>query len=653
MADAEALVQFQNVEKRYGSVTALSDLSFDVKAGEIFGLVGPDGAGKTTALELLCGLRESTGGSVQDFGHDAARESRKLSSDLGFLSQDFTLYGSLTVEENLDFFAQIHRVTPRDREERKKRLLAFSRLEPFLGRQAEHLSGGMQKKLALCCALIHEPRLLVMDEPTTGVDPVSRRDLWKIIFGFLETGITVVVSTPYMDEAEQCHRVVLLAEGALLACGTPDELRSGVEGERILVRAGPLHIAVQAARAVSGWLDDAVFGDRVHLHVRSRDAYIPLLREALGKKEVAVEEIRPISPTLEDVFLARAVSRDGPRDRNSAASADQVQRVFGPAARSKGEAPIIRVEGLVRRFGDFEAVKNLSLSVPRGEIFGFLGPNGSGKTTTIRMICGLLAPSEGTISVGGVDVVRNPQAIRPRIGYMSQRFSLYPDLTVEENLLFYGGVYGVPKTALPGRMDWVMQMAGLTNREKWLTRDLSGGLKQRLALGAALLHDPEAVFLDEPTSGVDPASRKRFWELIYILAHRGTTVFVTTHYMDEAEHCNQLALIYKGKMIALGSPQQLRRDMRAGELMEIECDRPLEATQIAEAEAYVWQASLFGKTVHILVDDAASDGPRLSALLNRAGIGVRRLEPVALSLEDLFVTFIAMQDQRIKEGAHG
>ena len=645
--ETPAVVSFRDVGKDYGPVAALSGLSLEIGRGSIFSLVGPDGAGKTTALELVCGLRRASRGEIRVFGLDPAVGGRSVASRLGFVSQDFSLYGTLSVEENLDFFADIREVPRREREERKRRLLRFARLERFLERRAEHLSGGMKKKLALCCALVHEPELLVLDEPTTGVDPVSRRELWEIVSGFLETGITVVVTTPYMDEAEQCHRVGLLAEGTLIACGTPDELRATVEGEVLLVRGRPIRSLEERARETLGVLDVTSFGDRLHVRVRPGGDFLAAFRAKVERGDASIEELRRIEPTLEDVFLARSRNPGTEAVRDSTGPL----AVFGAPRAADGAGTVVRAEGLVRRFGDFAAVDGIDVAAGRGEIFGFLGPNGAGKTTTIRMLCGLLEPSEGKIRVAGVDVVAEPRRLRPKIGYMSQHFSLYPDLTVAENLELFGGLYGVPPRALRERMRWVVGMAGLEGRERWLSRELSGGWKQRLALGAALLHDPEVLFLDEPTSGVDPASRKRFWELIYALAERGTTVFVTTHYMDEAEHCHRLALVYRGRIIARNSPHGLRRDMRAGELLEIECDRPLQALRAAKAEPYVWEASLFGKTVHVVVDEAERDRSPLERALASGGISVRRMERVALSLEDLFVLFIAMQDQRVKEAA--
>ena len=342
------------------------------------------------------------------------------------------------------------------------------------------------QKLGLCCALIHTPRVLFLDEPTNGVDPVSRRDFWRILESLLEEGVTILVATAYLDEAERCNRVGLLHHGRLLACDTPENL-----------------------------------------------------------KKLAHPSIQ--NPTLEDVFITvlgqgtdSAVRRRPPPESGSTPSA-------------------VTIDHLTRRFGDFVAVNSISLIVPKGEIFGFLGPNGAGKSTTIRMLCGILAPTSGHGSVAGFDINRAPERIKENIGYMSQKFSLYEDLTVEENISFYGGIYRLSSKELAERADWVIEMAGLSERRKSKAGELSGGWRQRLALGCALLHRPPIIFLDEPTSGVDPLNRRRFWQMIHDLAAEGVTVFVTTHYMDEAEYCDRLAMIYKGELVAVGTPLELKQ----------------------------------------------------------------------------------------------
>lgn len=462
--------------KVYGRRKAVDGISLRVEAGEIFGILGPDGAGKTTMLQMLAGALEPTSGSRRFRDNEAAR--------IGFMSASFSLYPTLSVEENIDFFAAMERVPSRLRERRKKELLAFSRLDVARNRQAQFLSGGMQKKLALACALIHEPDYLFLDEPTTGVDPVSRRDFWRILKRFTQSGMTIVVSTPYMDEAERFSRIAFLSEGRVLAMGTPAALR----------------------------------GDR----------------------------------TLEDAFidvLSRQQSQTIP-ERESAKGRKG----------SRGEVAV-RVDRVVKRFGDFDALRGVSLEVERGEIFGLLGPNGSGKSTLIRILTGISAPSSGRALVNGVDAARNPYGVKTAVGYMAQRFSLYRDLTVQENIDLSSGLYGLDGVTANLRREDALRFSGLSEQARMRTIDLSGGWLQRLAFECAFVHRPPIVFLDEPTSGVDPISRRRFWKTIAALAGAGTTILVTTHYMDEAEHCDRIAFLYEGEIVAIGMPDELKRDV--------------------------------------------------------------------------------------------
>ena len=472
-----------NLTRRFGAITALDGLTLSVTQGELFGLVGSDGAGKTTTLRLLAGILDPSDGEASVLGSRFPDGAGAVREDIGYMSQRFGLYQDLTVAENIAFYADVFGVVGRERRERSERLLEFSGLAPFTARPAGKLSGGMKQKLGLCCALIHKPRLLLLDEPTNGVDPASRRDFWRILRDLHAEGVTVVVATAYLDEAERCDRVGLIHQGRLLACGTPAEL-TGNGQQR---------------------LEELVIG---------------LIG---GESPVEVTAPATTSP------------------------------------RPSPDVPAVRLDRLTRRFGDFTAVDGVSLTVARGEIFGFLGPNGAGKSTTIRMLCGILPPTGGSGTVAGFDIAREPERIKENIGYMSQRFSLYEDLTVAENIAFYGGIYRLPAARLRERTEWVVAMAGLGERRHSKAGELSGGWRQRLALGCAILHDPPIVFLDEPTSGVDPLSRRRFWHLIRAMAARGTTVFVTTHYLDEAEYCGRLALIYRGALVATGTPEELKR----------------------------------------------------------------------------------------------
>ncbi len=484
----------RNLSKRFGDLTAVDDLSLSIPAGELFGLVGSDGAGKTTILRMLTGVMDPSGGEARILGQPGT-DLTAVRGEIGYMSQRFGLYPDLTVGENIRFYADLFGVPAGERKRRTEELLSFSAMAPFVGRQAGRLSGGMKQKLGLCCALIHEPKVLFLDEPTNGVDPLSRRDFWHILGDLRAKGVTILVATAYLDEAERCDRVGLLHQGRLLACDTPGNLTRG--------RSFPLEELVISSIA--------------------------------GPDHPVPEAGTPATP-----------------------------RLFPAAPLRDDQHPCsVSLERLTKRFGDFVAVDDISLKVPAGQIFGFLGPNGAGKSTTIRMLCGILPPSSGQGSVAGFDITTEPERIKENIGYMSQRFSLYEELTVEENIAFYAGVYRLPTEKRRERSEWVIRMAGLSERRAARAGELSGGWRQRLALGCAILHEPPIVFLDEPTSGVDPLSRRRFWELIYSLARGGVTVFVTTHYMDEAEYCDRLALIYRGRLVAIGTPDELKAEQAA------------------------------------------------------------------------------------------
>jgi ABC-2 type transport system ATP-binding protein len=627
---------------------AVRDLDLEVRKGEIFGLVGPDGAGKTTTIQMLCGILSPSEGTATVAGVDVLSDADALGGVIGYMSEGFTLYGDLSVEENLDFFARLYGVPLEIASGRKEQLLHFARMEDARDRVAKHLSGGMKKKLALACTLIYRPKVLFLDEPTTGVDPVSRQDFWKILYEFLAEGITILVSTPYMDEAERCHRVALLRRGQIIAKDTPGALRATLPGVALEMTARPQTRAVARLRETPGVAQVQVFGERLHLLLRDGPDLAKRLPAHLAEAGVTVEDLEATTPSLEDVFIA---SIEELRD------ADTPRRPPAPIPEN-GHASSVSMEiavsarGLTRRFGDFTAVDKVSLTVRRGEIFGFLGPNGSGKTTTIRMLTGLLPPSDGQATVNGFDVIHQRGAMKTHIGYMSQKFSLYNDLTVDQNIRFYGDVYGVTPAHLADRREWVLEMAGLTGKEHLLTRDLSGGWKQRLALGCAILHEPKILFLDEPTSGVDPVSRREFWDLIFALSMQGVTVFVTTHYMDEAEHCHNLGMMYRGRLIARGGPAELRANMNLGSLIEIPVRDALAALGAVEGQQEIIQASIFGDKLHALVWETHAGIKAIERALTTHDLIAGAIRPVPISLEDLFTLFIeideAERDERRK-----
>lgn len=639
------VIYARGLTKRFGTTTAVDAIDLDVPYGVVFGLIGPNGAGKTTLIQLLAALLDATSGRASVLDLDVARDAPGLRRRVGYVSQEFTLYGQLTVDENLTFFSELYGVEARVREARRKELLRWSRLEPFRGRQAGRLSGGMQKKLHICCSLIHQPEVLFLDEPTTGVDPVSRRELWEILYDLVAGGLTLFVATPYMDEAEQCHDVALMHGGKILRSGSPDVLKSGLREAIWELRAPALAQAKKFLEKARLPIRPQLMGDRIHILASLRSDLAADLQALLGSSGRVEEfDLRRVSPTMEDVF-ASVLSETQVGEEISELL------VQAPPIEIKKEdiGATVRMGGLTRRFGDFAAVDGISLCVNAGEVFGFLGPNGSGKTTTIRMLCGLLPPSAGRAEVLGQDVVRSRREIKQRIGYMSQRFSLYNDLTVAENLAFFGRGYGLNSREFAEQARRALEMGGLLGKERQLVRELSAGVRQRLALACATLHEPAVIFLDEPTAGVDPIARRGFWDLIGALALAGSTVFVTTHYLDEAENCHRLGLMYQGRLVALGSPQDLKDAMRAGIILEIRCREPFTAIRRLRAVPSLARATLFGNRIHVLVDDRGTAEPMIRDDLKAAGISIERIEAIPLTLEDLFVIFIDMVEQGRRE----
>ena len=602
---------------------AVSGVTLDCARGEVFGFVGPDGAGKTTIMRLLAAVMTPDEGSIAIEGLDVVANPELARAHISYMPQRFGLYEDLTVDENIEFFAELFGIDRRDRDERAARLLAASGMTPFRDRRAGQLSGGMKQKLGLTCSLIHTPKVLLLDEPTAGVDPVSRRDFWRILYGLRGEGVAIVVATSYLDEAERCTRLGLLRSGRMLYCDTPAALKALMPGEILAIATSEARRARDVVAGRDGVRSAILMGDSVQCRRRRRGA--PGNR-AHGRAE-------------ESRRLLRRGRADRPFDRGSVRlAADRREDPMSDAP--AGEIRIV-ADRLTKRFGDFVAVNEVSFEARRGEIIGFLGPNGAGKSTTIRILCGLLRPSAGRAEVAGFDVARYPERVRETIGYMSQKFSLYGDLSVMENLRFFGGVYGVKGARLAERLKFAIEMAGLEGRSDTLVADLSGGWKQRLALGCAVLHEPAILFLDEPTSGVDPESRRRFWDLIYALADEGVCVVITTHYMDEAEYCNRIALINGGRLVALGSPGELKRSAIRGQILLVEGDDPGAMLEALEGAPAVRDVAPFGSSLHIVVDDAARDLPAIKALLAERGLGWSLIEPIKPTLEDVFVQLVA------------
>ena len=472
-------IEVNSISKHYGKVQALRDVSFSVGKGEVFGLIGPDGAGKTSMYRILCSLLLPDAGTATVDGYDVVSQMKEIRKRVGYMPGKFSLYQDLTVEENLKFFATLFNTTVEENYDSIKAI--YSQLERFKNRRAGALSGGMKQKLALCCALVHQPSVLFLDEPTTGVDPISRTEFWEILAQLKARDITIVASTPYLDEVRSCERVAFLSEGIIRGIGTPEEI-------------------------------------------------LTEFRDVFNPPSIEHEESNKVGNEAENV---------------------------------------IEVEHLVKAFGTFRAVDDISFTVKKGEIFGFLGANGAGKTTAMHMLTGLNQPTSGTGRVVGFDIRTEYEQIKKHIGYMSQKFSLYEDLTVAENISLFAGIYGMQDDEIRHKTDALLQRLNFTEHRNTLVSNLPLGWKQKLAFSVSIFHEPGVVFLDEPTGGVDPATRRQFWELIYDAAERGITVFVTTHYMDEAEYCDRISIMVDGKIKALGMPDELKRNLNQSDMNHV------------------------------------------------------------------------------------
>lgn len=554
--EGEALVELDAVVKRFdgASAPAVNEISAQIFGGRVTGLVGPDGAGKTTLLRLIDGLLLPTAGIIKACGFDTRTELSGLRGVVSYMPQRFGLYEDLTVAENLNLYADLRGVVGAPRADAFRRLLQFTGLAPFTARLAGKLSGGMKQKLGLACSLIRTPKLLLLDEPSVGVDPISRRELWRLVYELVDQGVAVVWSTAYLDEAERCGTVLALSEGRLLYDGPPDELTRRMEGRSFLIRGAEAKRQVlMAALRRPEVLDGVIQGRSVRLVVQ-RDARPP------NSEQLNVPEADVVAtpPRFEDAFvdlLGGGAKGDSPF-------------VSDPEQPSDKDAVLVEADHLTKRFGEFTAASDVTFKIGRGEIFGLLGPNGAGKSTTFKMLCGLLRPTSGTAKVAGYDLAKAGGRARAQLGYMAQKFSLYGDLSVRQNLDFFAGVYGLTFGERRRRIGELVDAFELRPYLSTSAGDLPLGFKQRLALASAVLHHPPVLFLDEPTSGVDPLTRREFWSHINAMVERGVTVLVTTHFLDEAEYCDRIALVYKGAVIASGSPDDLKDEVKSDRIPE-------------------------------------------------------------------------------------
>jgi ABC-2 type transport system ATP-binding protein len=625
-------IHVRDLWKRYGDVQAVRGIALDVREGEIFGLIGPDGAGKTSTFQILAGVMEATSGVAEVFGLPA----RQARSQAGYLTQTFSLYPDLSVWENIRYIGDLRRVPRADIKERGMRYLRMFDMDRFLDRLAGKLSGGMKQKLSLVCSLVAQPRVLLLDEPTTGVDPVSRREFWDTLAHLSSDGLTILVATPYLDEAERCHRVGLMHLGEIHEVGTPAALRDGLHLTRLEVRMAKLgqaeDVLVPDGEPGGEIRDVQRFGDRLDVMAPDAARGRQAIQEKLNAAGLGKADIRQAAPTLENTFVAtlRALGQEMHAPPFPGRH---------PHEHLKGQIAI-GGRNLTKRFGSFTAVKDVSIDVRYGEIYGLLGANGAGKTTTIKMLCGLLEPTAGTMQLAGQQGSLRDQSVRQQIGYMSQKFSLYDDLTIAENLDFFAGIYGVPERDLEEKKRWVLAFSGLEGKQNQITGSLPGGWKQRVAFGAAILHEPKILFLDEPTSGVDPLARRAFWRMINRLADMGTAILVTTHYLEEAEQCNRLGFMVAGELVAEGSPTGVKQEL-GGHLIEFMVDAPQRAADLLKTGAERWRVSLFGDRLHVITEDDVESAMRdTSARLRAAGIQVLDAHEETYSLEDVFIVMV-------------
>ncbi len=618
---------------------AVAGINLDIYQGEIFGLIGPDGAGKTTTFQILSGVMPQTSGIVEVLGS----RPRDVRLQMGYLTQRFSLYLDMSIMENLRYAAGLREVSDAAFKTRSDRFLGLLDLARFKERLAGRLSGGMKQKLALCCVLIHQPDILLLDEPTTGVDPVSRREFWDILAQLAATeSITTVVATPYLDEAERCSRIALMYEGKIQQCDTPAKVKASLGVQRLEVYLPIMQLdQAESILKQNPDLQELVsdvqrFGDHLDVLTARPQQATGLIRRILEQQQLQVQGFVTDTPTLENTFVARLRELKGNSSGVNYPRIYQQEQLSGTA---------IGAANLNKVFGNFHAVKQINLDIKYGEVFGLLGANGAGKTTTIKMLCGLIPASSGIVSLAGETGQLRSAEVRQKIGYMSQKFTLYDDLTIEQNLEFYCGVYGVPRRHRRAKKNWVLHMSDLVGRGDMLTADLPGGWKQRVAFGASVMHEPKVLFLDEPTSGVDPLARRQFWRWINQFSREGMAVLVTTHYLEEAEQCHRLGFMVAGELVAQGTPRQVK-DEQPGQLVEWECDPLQTAADLLKQKFDHWRVSIFGSRLHTILEEPRTQISQVQAWLLEAGVAVKNQREIEFSLEDVFISVVEQARQR-------
>jgi len=557
MFSNDNLIRLQGVVKNFPSLEhpAVSSLDCEIHAGGVTGLVGPDGAGKTTLMRMLAGLLAPSSGQLSVAGFNPINDDRALHAILGYMPQKFGLYEDLTVMENLTLYAELRDIADEVRGATFQRLLKFTSLEPFTERLAGKLSGGMKQKLGLACTLVGQPKVLLLDEPGVGVDPISRRELWQMVHELADEGMLILWSTSYLDEAEQCREILLMNSGKLLYQGAPQTLTQQVTGRSLLVsHPGENNRQLMQRLLKLGQVNDAVIQGHAIRLMLAKNVTIDEFSHAVDLPGLKISET---TPRFEDAFIDLL--------GGMAIVESALGNMLHPLPHNPSET-VIEAKNLTKKFGDFTATDDVSFAVKRGEIFGFLGPNGAGKSTTFKMMCGLIVPSAGDAQVLGMDLKKSSGKARQHLGYMAQKFSLYSNLTVMQNLRFFSGIYGLRGKKQSEKIENMCEAFALHNVANSVTDSLPLGFKQRLALACSMMHEPDILFLDEPTSGVDPITRREFWLHINSMVNKGVTVMVTTHFMDEAEYCDRIGLVYHGKLIATGTPDALKQQIASPEM---------------------------------------------------------------------------------------
>lgn len=641
----EAVISVTGFQKHYKKKVAVDGVDLEVLRGELYGLLGPDGAGKSSLMKAIVGVMTFDAGDVDvfDVRVDSDARAEMIKDRIGFMPQGLglNLYPELSVEENINFFARLRLVSEHQLASRKEQLLEMTRLAPFRNRSMKKLSGGMKQKLGLICTLIHEPKLLVLDEPTTGVDPVSRRDFWTILSNLVrERDITALVTTAYMDEASRFHRISLMYDGKILAEGDPEGVCDMADGSVVMVKSDEQARAIDVLRQSFPQVQPA--GPWIRLFVDSADASQAVTRTRDVLSDLRIQSIRCSETELEDAFTA-LLRHQGLTSLDAEVADSAEPRV--PRIRSYDSNVItINAQKLTKAFGDFKAADCVSFEVKQGEIFGLLGANGAGKTTVIKVLTGILPATSGGGSVAGADLAHLGRAIKQRIGYVSQQFSLYTDLTVVENILLYAGIYGLRPKEARARCEWICAMSGLGDDIDRRVSGLPVGMRQRLALGCALVHRPRVLFLDEPTSGIDPIGRQQFWKILFQLSREeGVTILVTTHYMSEAEHCDHLVLMHAGRVVADASPEVLKQEVAAEAGQVLEVDAPDARTAMSRLVACGFdEPAMFGQHIHVWSSSPTEDIPRIASDLNLDPATIRILE---LTMDDVFVHRIRLLER--------